>query len=249
MPSGGSINITCENIDTSGQDDLPLPRDSKFVKITISDSGIGMPANVLDKIFDPYFTTKQEGSGLGLAVTHSIISKHDGHISAESEPGQGTTFTIYLPATSRKMGPEDDNHQPGLQPTHPARIMVMDDDETVKDVAVAMLTELGHETMLASDGAEAVRLYEEAAGTAEAVDVIIMDLTIPGGMGGKEAVQKILAIDPAAKVIVSSGYSNDSTLASYQEYGFCGAVRKPYKLDELARVISEALLEQEDGQD
>ncbi|MEN8135985.1 MAG: cache domain-containing protein [Thermodesulfobacteriota bacterium] len=248
MPSGGCINISCENIDTSGKDDLPLPRDSKFVKITISDSGIGMPANVLDKIFDPYFTTKQEGSGLGLAVTHSIISKHEGHISAESVPGQGATFMIYLPATSRETNPENDNRQSALQPPRTSRIMVMDDDETVKDVAVAMLTELGHETVLASDGAEAVKLYQEAAGTADAIDIIIMDLTIPDGMGGKEAVQKILAIDPQAKVIVSSGYSNDATLASYLEYGFCGAVRKPYKLAELAKTIGEALLEPEGGE-
>ena len=242
MPSGGTINIACENIRTSGHDNLPLPRDCKFVKITIMDHGIGMSAEVLDRIFDPYFTTKQEGSGLGLAVTNSIISKHDGHISAKSEPGQGTTFTIYLPATSKGISPENtDGNRPGAQTTHQARIMVMDDDKTIRDVAEAMLTELGHETLLAPDGAEAVRLYAEATGTTEPVDIVIMDLTVPGGMGGKEAVQKILAIDPAAKVIVSSGYSNDSTMASYQEYGFCGAVSKPYRLDELARVNCEAL--------
>lgn len=241
MPDGGTINITCENLQTLSDNDLPLPYDSKFIKITVEDDGLGIPADVLDRIFDPYFTTKQEGSGLGLAVTHSIITKHGGHISVESEQGQGTTFTIYLPATKNEITPEKDKDKTNNKQIRPAKVIVMDDDETVRDVAKAMLTELGHETLLAIDGEETINLYKEAAKSTEPVDIIVMDLTIPGGMGGKEAVQKILAIDPDAKVIVSSGYANDSTMASYKEHGFCCAVSKPYKLGELADVIAEAL--------
>ncbi|MCK4839515.1 MAG: PAS domain S-box protein [Desulfobulbaceae bacterium] len=249
MLNGGIINIHCENFKNVAPGALPLPCDREFVKITINDSGIGMPTDVLDKIFDPYFTTKQEGSGLGLAISHSIITKHDGHISVESEPDQGTTFTIYLPAASREMRPENADQQADIQLTKKARVMVMDDDETVRDIAEAMLTEMGHETLIALDGSEAVRMYVEAAGTTEPVDIIIMDLTIPGGMGGEEAVQKILAFDPEAKVIVSSGYANNSIMASYKKYGFCGAIRKPYKLDELARVISKVRGAAEGGKD
>lgn len=240
MPDGGTIKISCENLQNPASAEIPLPDDRKFVKITIKDNGSGIPPNMLEKIFDPYFTTKQEGNGLGLAITHSIITQHDGHISVDSQPNQGTTFTIYLPAASDEIRPN--GAQPlNIQPINTTRVLVMDDDETVLEITNAMLSALGHETLLATDGAEAVRLYQEAAGTTEPVDIIIMDLTVPGGMGGEEAVQKILALDPEAKVIVSSGYSNDSIMASYQEYGFCCALRKPYKLEELTQVINEAL--------
>jgi PAS domain S-box-containing protein len=237
MPSGGTVTISCENILAAPDAEPPLAGGGRFVKIAIADHGSGMPAEVLARIFEPYFTTKQEGSGLGLAVTHSIITSHGGHISAASELGHGTTFTIYLPATQKKVGGAT-TVEPATRPTRKARIMIMDDDETVRDVATAMLVKLGHATLTAADGAEAVRLYEAAAAAGDPVDIVIMDLTIPGGMGGKEAVQKILAFDPQAKVLVSSGYSNDAIMAAYQKYGFCGAVVKPYKLEELARILS-----------
>lgn len=240
MPASGTIEISCENLQNPALEDLPLPGDRKFVKITIKDNGSGIPQNMLEKIFDPYFTTKQEGSGLGLAITHSIITKHDGHISVDSKPEQGTTFTIYLPAASEQIRPNSTQIL-NIQPINTTRVLVMDDDATVLEVTDAMLSALGHETLLATEGAEAVRLYQEAAGTTAPVDIMIMDLTVPGGMGGEEAMQEILAFDPAAKAIVSSGYSNDEIMASYKEYGFCCAIRKPYKLNELTEVINEAL--------
>jgi PAS domain S-box-containing protein len=238
MPGGGTVTITAKNIFAAT--DAEIPGTGRFVKITITDNGSGMLADVLDRIFDPYFTTKEEGSGLGLAISHSIITNHGGHISATSELGHGTTFTIYLPATVKERDPAP-TAKPGVRPTRKARIMIMDDDETVRDVVTVMLVELGHATLTAVDGAEAVRLYEAAAAAGDPVDIVIMDLTIPGGMGGQEAVRRILAFDPEAKVIVSSGYSNDSIMAAYQEYGFCAAIGKPFKLEELERILSGIL--------
>ena len=240
MPNGGLVYINCTNIDSVDAEDTPLPGDRHFVKITICDNGVGIPANVIDKIFDPYFSTKQEGSGLGLAITHSIVVKHGGHISVKSEPGVGTTVTTYLPASDQKRSIET-NRENIARPKKKAKILVMDDDEMVRDVAQGMLTRLGHEVVLANDGQEAIQLFEDAKESAEPIDCVVMDLTIPGGMGGKEAVQAILSIAPEAKVVISSGYSNDPIMASYREYGFSGAVVKPYKLKDLARIVEKVL--------
>jgi PAS domain S-box-containing protein len=243
MTNGGIIEITCANIDEVDKEDVPLPGDMNFVKIAIEDSGIGVPANVIDKIFDPYFSTKQKGSGLGLAITHSIITKHGGHIFVKSKPGVGTIFTTYLPASAQARSvdsdPEDFAH-----PSRKAKIMVMDDEEIVRDVARAMLTKMGHEVVLANDGLEATKLYKAAAESSEPIHLVIMDLTIPGGMGGKDAVKVVLAINPEAIVLVSSGYSNDPILSSYQKYGFCGVVVKPYRLQELSKIVEMVLHDQ-----
>jgi CheY-like chemotaxis protein len=209
------------------------------VKISIQDRGIGIPEKYLDRVFDPYFSTKKEGSGLGLAISHSIISKHDGHIAVHSKQGEGTTFTIHLPASEKGvLATETDKDK---VPAGPARILVMDDEETVLEVVRSMLAHLGHEVSITKEGAEAVALYEEHLATAAPFDLVLMDLTIPGGMGGKEAVARIRAIDPRARVVVSSGYSNDPVMANYAEYGFAAAIVKPYKLAELAEVINSIL--------
>lgn len=193
---------------------------------------------MLEFFFDPYFSTKQLGSGLGLAICHSIISKHGGQITVQSTPGFGLTFTVYLPAAAKrpqnvKKEKEDDEH------IRNSRILIVDDEEMVRDVLNAMLRKLGHEVLLAKDGMEAVQTYKEAINTEKPIDLTIMDLTIPGGVGGKEAVQEILSIDQKAMVIVSSGYSNDPVMANFKEYGFCSAIEKPYKLSELNKVISQ----------
>ncbi len=241
MPNGGTIEVACANIDSSVPPELFLPETGKYIKIAISDNGIGIPENMIDKIFDPYFTTKQEGSGLGLAITHSIISKHNGSISVQSKTGLGTTFTLYLPAAERP--PETQQKPPETMNTGmgKARIMIMDDDEMVQDVAQAMLTRMGHEVILAGNGAEAIEIYQRQNSSGQAVDIIIMDLTIPGGMGGKEAVEKILAIDPKAKVIVSSGYSNDPIMAHCQEYGFVAAIGKPFQMQKIINTINRIM--------
>jgi CheY-like chemotaxis protein len=204
----------------------------------IKDSGVGIPTSVLDRIFDPYFSTKQEGSGLGLAITHSIVTKHGGHISVQSSPGEGTTFTIYLPASEQSLiSVKEEEKQ--TQSAKKSTILVMDDEEQVRNIIEAMLGQLGHSVVLAKDGSETIRIFKEAMESDTPVDLIIMDLTIPGGMGGRETVQKILEIDSEAKAIVASGYSNDPVMANFEDYGFCGSLVKPFQLVELQKVVSE----------
>ena len=238
MPGGGVIEVACENVSSTSSMNIALPTSGSHVKMSIKDSGVGIPANVLDRVFDPYFSTKQQGSGLGLAISHSIISKHGGHIAVQSTPGVGTTFTVYLPASAQNSEPVKKTEEADAH-TRKSRILVMDDEEMVRNILQGMLYRTGHEVLLAKDGIEAVRAYREAMENDAPIDLIIMDLTIPGGMGGKEAVEKILALNPEAKVVVSSGYSNDPVMANFKDYGFCSAIAKPYQLSELTKVISQ----------
>ncbi len=239
MPNGGNIKIFCENAlpaeDTFGL----LDPNSNYVKISIKDSGIGIHADLLDKIFDPYFSTKQEGSGLGLAITHSIINKHHGHILVNSEQGKGTEFIIYLPATSQPAN-QQGIRQDVFASTPPLRVLVMDDDESVQMVLEVMLKTLGHSVVSASEGREAINIYQDRLNSAESIDLVMVDLTIPGGLGGKETMVELLKIDPKITAIVSSGYSNDPVMASFKQYGFKAAVTKPYVLKELTAAIAVA---------
>ena len=239
MPDGGSIAIDCSNYGLESSETIPL-RPGNYIKIVIKDQGFGIPADSLEKIFDPYFTTKEKGSGLGLAITHSIVSKHGGYISVDSELGQGTIFTIYLPASQERpvLEPKDVVASPV---TGQGRIMVMDDEKMVRNFVEKALSRSGYEVVLAEDGGEAVLLYQEAKAAGCPIDLVIMDLTIPGGMGGKEAVKEIHKIDPEAKVIVSSGYSNDPVMADFDKYGFCATLVKPVQLQELRDVVGKAV--------
>lgn len=237
MPDGGTIEISCENF-TNKESSSEMLRPGNYLKLKIQDSGVGIPENVLNRIFDPYFSTKQKGSGLGLAISYSIMQKHNGHIEVESLPGIGTTFTIFIPAatvlpTSRPMEEQAEHATAAL------RILVVDDDEQIRQMSEAMLATMGHETVVAKDGAEALALYKERLQGDSPIELIIMDLTIPGGMGGKEAAKKILAVNPQAKIIVSSGYSTDPIMSAFQEYGFCGALVKPYQRKDLAAIITK----------
>ncbi|MDH4320177.1 MAG: PAS domain S-box protein, partial [Desulfobulbaceae bacterium] len=241
MPDSGTITVGGHNLAHLDNRDILLPPDKRYVKLTISDTGAGIPEEILDKIFDPYFTTKQGGSGLGLAITYSIISKHDGHIAAASTPGNGTTFTIYLPASSREaVVAAADEDAPTIRGGK-RKVLIMDDEEMIRDLSRSIFTHLGFAVELAKNGEEAVEIYRENMDTAAPIDLIIMDLTIPGGMGGKDAVQKVRELNPAVKVIVSSGYSNDPILAHYQDFGFQAALVKPYDLRELTRIITNLL--------
>ena len=240
MPNGGRIEIKGTNIQDA--DNVPLLNGNtgKYIKIAIRDSGIGIQKDLIDKIFDPYFSTKQEGSGLGLAISYSIITKHNGYLTAESTPGKGSVFTIYLPATLDQPKKEADSGSVAL-PSRSATIMVMDDEEVVKNVTKSQLEFLGHKVILVSDGIEAMATYKKIQGSGEQVDIIIMDLTIPGGMGGQDAAKEILKVDPDARIIVSSGYSTDPVMANYWKYGFRAALAKPIVLDELKKVILSVL--------
>ena len=244
MPDGGSIRISAENVADFSPPQVKTASPGKYVKISIQDHGAGIPEKYLDRVFDPYFSTKSEGSGLGLAISHSIIDKHDGCIAVQSRQGEGTTLVIHLPASGRGLRRAEAGEAGETRATagRPGTILVMDDEEAVLHVAKAMLTRLGHRVITARDGAEAVALFEQHRNTSDPIDLAIMDLTIPGGVGGREAVAKILVIDPQAKVVVSSGYSNDPVMANPREYGFCSAIVKPYKLTELRDAVNSVLV-------
>lgn len=240
MLEGGKLIISGKNIEHESSETLLNIPDGNFVCISIQDTGFGIPVEIQDKIFDPYYTTKQEGSGLGLAICHSIITKHDGHIAVKSTPGKGTTFFIYLPAvisTDIIVNKE----QRSKSEVKVAKIMVMDDDEMIRNVAQAQLSILGHEAVLVMDGEEAIKTFQELQDSNMPVDLVIMDLTIPGGMGGQEAAKRLLKVYPEARIIVSSGYSNDPVMANYREHGFCAAIAKPFDLDELRKGVEVAL--------
>ncbi len=241
MPEGGSIDISCENLIVERETALPL-REGKYIKISMRDSGIGIPREYLAKIFDPYFTTKEKGRGLGLASCYSIMKKHQGHIEVASEAGRGATFTLYLPAMEKKPV-EQESRQVGLRKRQ-GRIMVMDDEQMVRDVVGEMLKKLGYKVCLTKDGREAIEKFEEARAGGEPFDAVIMDLTIPGGMGGREAVKELLRIDPQVKAIVSSGYANDPITANYREYGFIEVLAKPYKMEHLDSIVEKVLSSQ-----
>lgn len=239
MPQGGIIEILCENVTDSKQIPQTLPA-GRYIVVSVKDSGVGIPQSIIGHIFDPYFSTKQTGSGLGLAISHSIINKHGGSITVDSEPGVGTCFTIHL-AASREQTPKQALLKPTPGADKHAKVMIMDDDEMIRDVALAILEYSGFEVQLTANGEESLALYGKDFGSGCQADVIIMDLTVPGGMGGEAAVKEILKIHPEARVIVSSGYSNDPVMANFKDYGFCAAIVKPYQSQELQAIIQQAL--------
>lgn len=234
MPEGGIIEIKVENLILGKGHSLPL-KEGKYIKISIKDSGIGIPKEDLPKVFNPYFTTKQRGSGLGLTTAYSIIKRHNGYINLESDLGVGTTFYIYLPACEKLPIEEGER---GLLIKGEGRILLMDDEQEILDSAGNVLRELGYQVEMARDGDEAIRLYQRAK---EPFDLVIVDLTIPAGIGGKEVINRLKEIDPSVKAIVASGYSNDPIIADFKRYGFCGALLKPYNIEELSRVLHKVL--------
>lgn len=239
MPTGGTVTITAENTHLGNNHGLPLSP-GRYVKITVQDQGLGIPPDYLPKIFDPYFSTKQKGSGLGLATAYSIIKNHQGYITVESTLGVGTQFFIYLPASSRRLK-RTAADRPTLLRTGQGRILVMDDDPDVRQVAGKILEHLGYEAGFATDGAEAIKIYQEARQMGSPYDAVIMDLTIPGGMGGQEALRVLKEIDPGLKAIVSSGYADDPVMTRFKEYGFSGVIKKPYRVDTFSQVLYEVL--------
>ena len=238
MPEGGTVQIRAENTLVHANTKLPL-QEGKYVRITIQDEGRGIAKEHLQNIFDPYFTTKEMGHGLGLTITFSIIKNHGGHISAASELGRGTTFTIYLPASEKKTAPKESYKST----THAGegKILIMDDEEMVRSSLGEMIRAIGYEVELTKDGKEAVELYEKAMKSAEPFDAVILDLTVPGGMGGKETIKRLREIDPDINAIVSSGYSNDDVMANFREYGFSSVIVKPYNPRELSGILLNVL--------
>lgn len=238
MPQGGVVRISAQNVGAGTAGQVPLAG-KDCVMFRIRDEGIGIPEDHLQKIFDPYFTTKQRGSGLGLSITYSIVRNHNGAITVNSTLGEGTTFCVYLPASAepaalKPRGIED-------SPRGTGRILLMDDDEVVRAVVGRMLHHIGYEVAHAEDGGEMLAAYEQAMTEKKPFDVVIMDLTIPGRMGGREAIGKLLALDPRARAIVSSGYSNDPVAANFAHHGFKGFVPKPYRVEDLAAELKRVM--------
>lgn len=240
MPDGGKINIECSNIDSVKSElDIDLP-DKRYVKIVVKDTGCGIAEKYSDKVFDPYFTTKQEGSGLGLAISNSIITNHDGYIGLKSKVAVGTTFIIYLAASCDQILHVVDEEKE-IHEIASAIILIMDDDELVQKIVKQMILHLGHKVLLTRDGTEAIKIFTEYYQSDTPINAVIMDLTIPGGMGGKDAIKEMLKIDPDVRAIVSSGYSNDPLMSNYQKYGFKAAMAKPYMISELTKVLADVL--------
>lgn len=232
MPHGGAIEIYARNVENA--EGTPLTP-GHYVKISVRDHGPGIPEEYLPKIFDPFFTTKQEGNGLGLATAYSIIRKHNGHILAEADAVQGTTFHVYLPSSDLNVLPEEQGVK-GLL-AGKGRVLVMDDEDIVRLIAYNMLEELGYQTETAEDGDQAVERYKLAKEEGRSFDAVIIDLTIRGGMGGSETIRRLTEMDPGVKAIVSSGYFNDPIMSSYREFGFKDVITKPYRIEELGEVL------------
>jgi PAS domain S-box-containing protein len=254
MPEGGIIKIIGQNI--NGEEEptvhtyyeenappLPLKR-GRYIQITVEDQGIGVPKEYLTKIFDPYFTTKQKGSGLGLATAYSIIKGHDGYIGVESELGVGMKVHIYIPALDKGVEQRGAEVEAEGIVYGKGRILIMDDEAMIREVIGDMLSHIGYEVEYASDGEEAIEKYIRARGSKRPFDIIVMDLTIPGGMGGKEAISKLMGIDPEVRAVVSSGYSNDLVMSEYKNHGFRGVISKPYSIEKLAEILNKVMNEE-----
>ena len=234
MPSGGTVVIVCDNVRANPQDKLPLIKED-YIRISIHDEGSGIPEDIMSKIFDPYFTTKgmgsQKGVGLGLAISYSIVKKHNGYINVESSPEKGTTFQIYLPAHRTEAADfRVKEHQAHYGK---GRILLMDDEEMILKVSQELLQHMGYEVTAARNGEEAVGFYRQALELNKPFDAVVLDLVIPDGLGGKEVMQELAAIDPQVRGIVSSGYLNDPIIQDYKGYGFVGTLTKPYDAREL----------------
>ncbi len=237
MPKGGIIHISAKNIILKKASRL---NPGNYIKIIVKDHGIGIPEENLTKIFDPFFTTKKDGNGLGLATSYSIINQHNGYIEVESGEGKGTSFVVYLPASRTavfEVKPEPEVAVTGVK----LKILLMDDEESILNAIGEILEGYGYQVVLTKDGTEMIEQYQHARKLREPFNVVIMDLTIPGGMGGQEAIAHLRKIDPNVRAIISSGYANDLIVSNFKKYGFSGVVTKPYNFDELIEVINQVV--------
>jgi PAS domain S-box-containing protein len=241
MPGGGFLTISARNEMLGADNGLSLSP-GPYVRVILADQGCGISESDQKKIFDPYFTTKSAGIGLGLSSVHSIVNRHGGHIEVSSAMAKGTTFTIYLPSTGKVFpdsGPETaeftkGDHQGGS-------ILVMDDDEMIRDLAASILTHLGYKVTTCADGDEAIELFKASNVSGAPYLACFVDLTIPGGLGGKEVARQILSAYPNACLVVSSGYSNDPIMSNFEKFGFRGAIAKPYSMHEFEKVLGAVL--------
>ena len=241
MPRGGRLEIRADNVRLPRVNPMAL-RPGPYVRVTFRDEGTGIPPADLPRIFEPYFTTKEGGSGLGLATAWSVLRRHEGHIAVDSGEGRGATFTLHLPATAEVV--DAGSSAPGEVVRGSGRILVVDDEPMIRALLRELLEHLGYEVETAAEGGEAVRCFEAAALAGRGFDLLILDLTIRGGLGGREAFARIRARHPGARAIVSSGYSNDPVLARHREHGFAGVLSKPYTLEDLSSLLARVLADE-----
>lgn len=239
MQNDGTVTIKAENI-TVGNENLvqPLP-DGKFVLVSVSDQGHGIKEKDIKHIFDPFFTTRPAGTGLGLSTAYSIVIKHNGHIDFETSEGTGTTFKVYLPASETEPSEKPDQAERPMEGE--GNILLLDDEELILSSLSEMLESWGYKVTCTKKGPEAIEQFTKAKESARPFDLVIMDLTLPGGIGGKDVIKQLKEIDADVKAIVSSGYSHDPVMANFEKYGFCGVLAKPYKIEDLNRVLNKAL--------
>ena len=238
MPEGGIVDIQGENVTITASYSLPL-LPGKYVRISITDHGSGISTEHLHKIFDPFFTTKEGGTGFGLSTSYSIMKSHEGYIDVKSQLGTGTTFYLYFPAFEKKIDPiltTAKKHRVGK-----GKILFMDDEKDLRNTYSNILEKLGYTPFTVREGKEAIQSYKQALKAGEPFDAVIMDLTIPGGMGGKDAIKELLKIDPDARVIVSSGYTDNPVMANYREYGFIDVIEKPFSVEILSEILYRVL--------
>jgi CheY-like chemotaxis protein len=236
--AGGTIEVRADNVTLPEAHHAPLSP-GPWARISVIDQGAGIAAAHLDKIFDPYFTTKGHGGGLGLATAHAIVQHHGGSIQVVSAPGAGTTVHMYLPARPQVAAPGSPTLAAVRTGQH--KILVMDDEEGIRGVLSTMLTSLGYESISAREGTEAIALYRCAQEAGTPFVAVILDLVVADGMGGQEAIARLRELDPQVKAIVSSGYSADAVMADFQRYGFSGVLAKPYRLAELRALLQHVV--------
>ncbi len=250
MPDGGILKIIAENTmhDIENKKFGLNLNNGKYVKIIISDDGIGISKYNLEKIFDPYFSTKekgiQKGMGLGLSIAHSILNKHKGYIHITSELGSGTEVYMFIPSLVRSASKQAE--EPESLPDFSKRILVMDDEEQIRTMSKLILNRLGYDVVLASHGEEAIQLYRDCLESGQPFDAVILDLTVKGGMGGKQAMKNLLLIDPHVKAIIVSGYTEHATMSSFEEHGFITALNKPLSMNQLKKTIGKILFARSD---
>src|ERR1043166_3570496 len=244
MPNGGTLYVNCDNFCYDTHDAvIPDLAPGDYVRVRIRDEGVGIPEKYIKRIFDPYFTTKAKGNGLGLATAYSIIRNHNGLMTVESEVHVGTTFTIYLPAAAAEEVELPVEAPKKLTPemSGTGRVLVVDDEDAIRDLVEFTLTRLVYKVSQAATALQGVELYQENLRDGKRFDLVILDLTLPGGMGGKEALKKLLEIDPTVNAIVSSGYATDATMSRYEDFGFRGCIAKPYEAAELGKVVHDMI--------
>jgi two-component system, cell cycle sensor histidine kinase and response regulator CckA len=241
MPGGGTIVVRAGSVAVESANVMGLSPGA-YVRLEVTDTGCGISEEDQKRIFDPYFTTKSGGSGLGLASVHSIVTRHGGYIGVSSAIGIGTSFEMLLPASAHKVSHDESVPVPvAFGFSGDFSVLVMDDEEMIRDMTRDMIETMGYRVQSCRDGAEAVALYQAAREGGVPFSAVIMDLTIPGGMGGMEAARRIRAVDGAARLIVSSGYSTDPIMAEFGTFGFCATLMKPYTLAEVMKTLSAVL--------